>query len=209
VWQSEVIRDEGPVRIVPDEIIMYALEFREFSIEIDVDVTRSTEDTLALSTGKTGDAVFVSGDVWLRSGGARHLIINHCDAPNLLDLLEDLANAFRRPPSLPEYEALEDGGSVCAWMEQYWSRVEEERTSLEDEENHERLLPLFIVANGARGIAVYTRAGVLTVEAAGLTQERGVPTRVLESFSPEAVVFDVLQLQEAIGALVLQRTTMQ
>jgi hypothetical protein len=188
---------------------MYALEFREFSIELDVDVTRSTEDTLALLGGKSGDSVFVTGDVWLRSGSSRHLIVTRLNAPNLLDLLEDLANAFRRSPSLPECEALEDGGGVCAWMEQYWSRAEEERTTLDDEENYERLLPLFIVANGARGIAIYSRAGVLTIEAAGLTEERGVPTRVLESFSPDAVVFDAMQLQEAISALVLQRTTMQ
>ena len=194
---------------MPNEIIMYALEFREFSIELDVDVTRSTEDTLELLAEKSGDSAFVSGDVWLRSGGARHLIITQFNAPNLLDLLEDLANAFRRSPSLPEYEALEDGGGVCAWMEQYWSRVDEERTTLDDEENYERLLSLFIVANGARGIAIYTRAGVLTVEAAGLTEDRGVPTRVLESFSPDAVVFDVMQLQEAIGDLVLKRITMQ
>lgn len=194
---------------MPNEIIMYALEFREFSIELDVDVTRSTEDTLELLAEKSGDSAFVSGDVWLRSGGARHLIITQFNAPNLLDLLEDLANAFRRSPSLPECEALEDGGGVCAWMEQYWSRVDEERTTLDDEENYERLLSLFIVANGARGIAIYTRAGVLTVEAAGLTEDRGVPTRVLESFSPDAVVFDVMQLQEAIGDLVLKRITMQ
>ena len=193
---------------MPNEIIMYALEFREFSIELDVDVTRSTEDTLALLAGKSNDTMFVCGDVWLRSGSARHLIVTQLNAPNLLDLLEDLANAFRRSPSLPEYEALEDGG-VCAWMEQYWARVDEERTTLDDEESYDRLLSLFIVANGPRGIAVYSRAGVLTVEAAGLTEERGVPTRVLESFSPDAVVFDVMQLQEAIGALVLQRTTMQ
>lgn len=194
---------------MPNEIIMYALEFREFSIEFDVDVTRSTEDTLALSVGKSVESMFVTGEVWLRSAGVRHLIIPQFNAPNLLDLLEDLANAFRRSPSLPECEALEDGGGVCAWMEQYWVRVDEERTTRDDEADYERLISLFIVANGARGIAVYTRAGVLTVEVAGLTEDRGVPTRVLESFSPDTVVFDAMQLQEAISALVLQRTTMQ
>lgn len=194
---------------MPNEIIMYALEFREFSIEFDIDVTRSTEDTLALAAGKSAESLYVVGDVWLRSGSARHLIITQLHAPNLLDLLDDLANAFRRSPSLSEREVLEEGCGVCAWMEQYWVRVDEERTTLDDEETYERLISLFIVANGARGIAIYTRAGVLTVEAAGLTEDRGVPTRVLESFSPDSIVFDVVQLQEAIAALVVQRATMQ
>ena len=194
---------------MPNEIIMYALEFREFSLELDVDVTRSTEDTLSLGAGKSAESVYVVGEVWLRSGGARHLVIGQLHAPSLLDFLEDLANAFRRPPSLPEFEALDDGGGVCAWMEHYWARVDDERTTVDDEETYERLISLFIVANGARGIAVYNRAGALTVEAAGLTQDRGVPTRVLESFSPDSIVFDVVQLQEAIACLIQQRTTMQ
>lgn len=197
------------LEIVPNEIITYPLEFREFSIEFDVDVTRSTEDTLVLLAGNSIDSAYVVGDVWLRVGGARHLIIAQLSAPNLLDLLEDLANAFRRPPNLPECEGLEDGGGVCAWMEQYWARVDEERTTMDDEVTYERLISLFIVANGARGIAVYNRAGALTVEAAGLTEDRGVPTRVLESFSPDTIVFDASQLQEAIATLVLQRATMQ
>jgi hypothetical protein len=188
---------------------MYSLEFREFSIEFDVDVTRSTEDTLGLLAAKSIDCAYVTGDVWLRLGGARHLIITQFQAPNLLDLLDDLANAFRRSPNLPECEGLDDGGGVCAWMEQYWGKVDEERTTLEDETTYERLISLFIVANGTRGIAIYTRNGVLTVEASGLTQDHGVPTRVLESFSPDTIVFDVSQLQEAINSLVLQRATMQ
>ena len=137
------------------------------------------------------------------------MLFRSLHAPNLLDLLDDLANAFRRSPSLSECEALDDGSGVCAWMEHYWVRVDEERTTLDDEETYERLISLFIVANGARGIAIYTRAGVLTVEASGLTEDRGVPTRVLESFSPDSIVFDVVQLQEAITSLVLQRATMQ
>ena len=56
---------------MPNEIIMYALEFREFSIEFDIDVTRSTEDTLALAAGKSAESLYVVGDVWLRSGSAR------------------------------------------------------------------------------------------------------------------------------------------
>jgi hypothetical protein len=80
---------------------------------------------------------------------------------------------------------------------------------MDDEVTYERLISSFIVANGIRGIAVYNRAGVLTIEAAGLTEDRGVPTRVLESFSPDTIVFDASQLQDAIATLVLQRATMQ
>jgi len=196
-------------KIVGNEIVMYCLDFREFSIEFDLDVTRSTEDTLEAMTGKSAEAVYAVGDVWLRLAGARHLIVARLQAPNLLELLEDLANAFRRSPNFPESGALEEGDGVCAWMEQYWVRVDEARTSMVDEDTYERLISLFIVANGARGIAVYTRHGVLTVEAAGLTESRGVPTRVLESFSPDSIVFDVSQLQEAIVGLILQRATMQ
>jgi len=194
---------------VGNEIVMYCLDFREFSIEFDVDVTRSTEDTLEGVTGKSVESIYVVGDVWLRSGGARHLIIPRHQAPNLLELLEDLANAFRRSPHFPESAAVEEGDGVCAWMEQYWVRVDEARTSMADEDTYERLISLFVVANGARGIAVYIRSGVLTLEAAGLTESRGVPTRVLESFSPDSIVFDVSQLQEAIAGLILQRATMQ
>lgn len=188
---------------------MYSLDFREFSIEFDVDVTRSTEDTLEFLAGKSADPMYVVGDVWLRLGSMRHLVITQQHCPNLLDLLEDLANAFRRPTNLPEYESLEDGAGVCAWMEQYWRRVDEEQTTVEDEETYERLMSVFIVGDGARGIAVYNRSGVLTIEAAGLTEDHGVPTRVLESFSPDTIVFDVAQLQEAIAALVTQRATVQ
>ena len=192
-----------------NEIVVYSLEFREFCLEFAVDVTRSTEDTLIFLAGKSADSAYVVGDVWLRLGGARHLIVPQLNGPNVLDLLEDLANAFRRPTSLPEFEGLEDGGGVCSWMEHYWRRVDEERTTLDDEETYDRLMAVFIVAHGARGVAVYNRNGVLTIEAAGLTEERGVPTRVLESFSPDTIVFDVSQLQEAIGTLVMQRATMQ
>lgn len=192
-----------------NEIVMYSLDFREFSLEFDVDVTRSTEDTLVFLAGKSADSAYVVGDVWLRLGGARHLIVPQANSPNVLDLLEDLANAFRRPTNLPEYEGLEDGGGVCSWMEHYWQRVDEERTTADDEATYDRLMAVFIVANGARGVAVYNRSGVLTIEAAGLTEDRGVPTRVLESFSPDTIVFDVSQLQEAIATLVMQRATMQ
>jgi hypothetical protein len=194
---------------VADELLTYSLVFEGFSLEFDIRVQRSTAETHAFQRGKPSDFAFVVSDIWLKSGHRRCLVSSEFNTGNLIEALRDLSAAFGAPEKLGAAGSIIPLSGLCAWMREYWSRVDEDRAVADDEANHDCLTHFCVIAEDTGCIAIYDRDGVPTIEVSAQVDDEAGPLMVHAKFSPAAAAQETVQLRQALAEIIRERMTVQ
>src|SRR5579862_4149295 len=132
---------------IVNDLVTYSLVFNKFSLEFDICVPLSIENTAVFLKGKPPGFAFVVAEIWLRSSGSRHLVCSQFDAGNLSEFLRKLSNALLNPPRLPKWAESAGRRGLASWFDEYRKKLEEESVVAEDEKHYDELTQLLVTAD--------------------------------------------------------------
>lgn len=190
-------------KVMNDEIQIYSLVFPEFSIEFDVDKMSSIEWTRGFNSHDP-DFVFAISEVWLRSQSSRHLIENTLRPGNIVEELKDFAYQLSNPSSILNLENIIPCGGWCAWMSDYWRRLENDCNTVKDEENYSLLISLSLMDSDEGHIVVYRYNGVPTIEVGTRAGKDPEPIVAWSQFDPEKMSQKVTEIKRSMTTMLLK-----
>jgi hypothetical protein len=146
------------------DTLSYSLDLGGFAIDWEIRVEPSLRETRAYQGQHGNEFVFAVGSTWLKIGGARFTVSSEFHTANVIETLKIVEVRLASPPAFPALDKLVARGGLCAWMEEYWTLVEQDRTTAADERNYDLLFPLCVMAERDGCVAIYDYLGVPTVE---------------------------------------------
>lgn len=194
--------------IVNDEILTYTLHFHAFSLEFDVRVGRSIEETRAFQSGLPPEFVYVVADMWLRNQSGRYLVSSEFNTGNLSEFFGRLSTELQNPKGLSEELALITPSGLGAWFDDYWVKVDQEQVSEDDERNYDALMRFLVTVESGSCVAVYSRNGLPVIEVSTQTDTPHGPERAFDLFNPTTAQ-NVVELSESLGRLIRSRMRLQ
>lgn len=191
------------------DLVTYSLVFDKLSLEFDIFVALSIENTAVFLQGKPADFAFVVAEIWLRSNGSRHLVCSQFDTGNLSEFLRKLSNTLLNPQRLPEWAESVGRRGLASWFDEYRKKLEQELVLAEDEKHYDELTQLLVTADNRQYIAVYKCGNVPTIEVRAQAGTSSGFVDVIESFDAEFAANEAIQLKEVQVKLVRGRMNLQ
>ncbi len=137
------------------EILKFSLNFEHFSLDLHINVEASIADTEGFRPPGIHDFVFAVGEIWLRTADTSRLLIEEINAGNLIIMLEELNKKLLCRLSDLKFERYIFLGEWCQWMNGYWERLHNDRSTKDDDAIYDELIPALISEGKYGYIAVY------------------------------------------------------
>lgn len=140
--------------MMSNELVEASIALERFCLSFRVDLEESIEWSRAFESPDE-DFAFASGEIWSNSLGSNSLIIEKIHGDNLLTTLVALKYSIRSLKQMPGMEAQIPVGGWCQWMRGYWSRLDSDASTPDDELICSSLMPALLVEGKSGWVAAY------------------------------------------------------
>lgn len=164
----------------------FLLSFKQFTLEIDLDIQRSLQFTKRFSH-HGADFLFAVAELWLRVGAGRYLISPKTEPGNFFEDIRGLSASIVDPPTVDDLQGLIDCGGWCPWMAGYWSRLTADASLPSDEDNYEKLIRLSMIESRVGHLAIYRYGQSSVIEVATRSDEYNNEIAVWECFESSSL----------------------
>jgi hypothetical protein len=148
-----------------NKTLSFTLPLIGFGLEFRVDVKASIESSSDLCPQGVFDYVFAVGEIWLMTSTTTILLIDRFSTGNIVEILRELYKRLADERSMRELKRQISMGGWCEWMKGYWTRLQEDMSSADDEVIYDSLRPALFVEGGSGRLAVYRYGDVVVLEA--------------------------------------------
>lgn len=184
--------------------LTYSLNFSGFSIDFDVKIDSSIQETKAYRLPANIDFVFAVADTWLWMAGVRHLLVSDFNTGNLIELLRNLEQRLCAQSLSHTLEGVIERCGWGAWMHGYWDRLNNDASTVDDDAIYDLLIPMSLLEGHEGHIAAYNYNGTAVIEAA-TRPKIGVPIFVCSDFEPGKVAAELEQMRLLVEAAIRAR----
>jgi hypothetical protein len=127
--------------MINETFITYDLEFDGFTIQFEINVEFSIEDTDGFSNSQYPDFIFARGAIWLCVGSEKSILFDYQDSGNILAVLDGFERVVTKVPKIKNLESIVTCGELRAWSEGYFQRIRDDKSLEDDEAMYELLSP--------------------------------------------------------------------
>jgi hypothetical protein len=193
--------------MINETFINYDLEFNGFTIQFEINIEFSIEDTDGFSNSQYPDFIFARGAIWLCVGNEKSILFDYQDSGNILAVLDGFERVLIKVPKIKNLESIVICGELRAWSEGYFQRIRDD-TSLENDEATYELLSPSILDTAHMGkfgeyyVYSYDNKNIIEVNLREHENFTHKPAHVWAEFDPMKMSQKVKLIREEIGVAI-------
>ncbi|HEY0065020.1 MAG TPA: hypothetical protein VGC21_23075 [Telluria sp.] len=176
---------------------IFELEFGDFQIVFDLDIQRSVEYSSVFALGRR-DFFFAVVLTWVKIGGAKTLIDAAEFPGNFLEDSKFLEEAIASPGLICNGERIFEPGGWWNWMKGYWSRIEHDSATEEDERKYDEMFRASAWNSDNGDIAIYKYGENHILEIFARTSEYPERSHAWVIFDNRSILSRLRQIRSAI-----------